>query len=310
MAKFLYFQDGHCKGRNSVRRKGNYFEDWLLKFDELLSIAKKNKVNAILDGGDILDTSEPSYRVLDEIADRVEKAEIPIYCLFGNHAQRYHSVEHSRYTGLAHLMKRSEYFRYFDDPYLKHGQQRGFSIKGIDYYHNVEEDLKKDGIIFDKKFDDCWKIAVVHAFVTPKPFLKEVSHICAKDLKTNADLVLIAHYHAEWEVKVGETLIKDIGCFGRNSISEAKITPSCLLIDTDNRTIGEIELTVAKKGEDVFDLTKAEQNKEFDSNIEDFLKGLEGTDFRRISIEGMVQKIGKERETDQEVIDLIINKIY
>ena len=110
MSKFLYFQDGHCKGKNSINRTGNYFDDWLVKFEELLDIAFDKDVDAIIDGGDILDAPEPSYRVLDGIADRVEKMKIPIYSLFGNHAERCHSIQHSKYTGLAHLFKRCDYF--------------------------------------------------------------------------------------------------------------------------------------------------------------------------------------------------------
>lgn len=309
MSKFLYFQDGHGKGKNSINRVGNYFEDWLIKFDELLSIAKEKEVKAIIDGGDLLNAPEPSYRIIDEIADRVEKAKIPFYCLFGNHAERYHSLEHSKYTGLAHLMKRSKYFNYFDNPYLKNGKQRGFSIKGIEYSHDVEQEIKDNGIIFEEKFQDSWKVAIVHAFVTPKPFLPQVMHVCCDDIKTNADVVLIAHYHSEWEKKVGNTLFKDIGCFGRNSITEANITPSCLLIDTETRNMEEIEFKSAKKGEEVFDLTKVEEIKTFNTNMENFIKSLESTEFQEMNIKGIIEDVAKKSKTSREVVDLILNNM-
>jgi len=78
MSKFVYLQDFQIIGKNSVHYIGNYFEDCLLMWDDILEIAKENKVEAILDGGDLLDAPEPSYRILDEIADRVEKAKIPV----------------------------------------------------------------------------------------------------------------------------------------------------------------------------------------------------------------------------------------
>lgn len=309
MAKFLYFQDGHLKGKNAINRTGNYFEDWLLKFDELLAIAKEHKVEAILDGGDLLDAPEPSYRVLDEIADRVEKAKIPFYCLFGNHAERYHSIQHSKYTGLAHLIKRSKYFHYMDffDNHKEEMETEGYIIKPMEYSHNVEQDIKDQGIYFqDTK---SWKIAIVHAFITPKPFLPQVMHVCCNDIKTNADIVLVAHYHSEWEKQVDSTLYKDIGCFGRNSITEAKITPSCLIIDTKLKTINEINLKASKKAEEVFDLEKIEEIKAFDSNIEHFIKSLESTEFQSMNIKGIIEDIAKQKNIDREVVDLVLKKM-
>ncbi|MDP2629020.1 MAG: metallophosphoesterase [Nanoarchaeota archaeon] len=308
MSKFLYFQDGHIKGKNSINRLGNYFEDWLIKFNELLSIAKENNVSAILDGGDILDSPEPSYRILDEIADRIEKTKIPMYSLFGNHAQKYASNEHSKYTGLAHLQKRSEYFKYLDHPYLKHGQQRVFSIKGIEYSNNIEEDIKKNGIVFDKKFHDCWKVAIVHAFVCPKEF-PYASHVVCDDIKTNADLVLVAHYHSQWEKKVGNTQFLDIGCFGRNSITEANIEPSCVLLDTEKRSYEIIKLKSAKKAKKIFDLSKIEEIKEGGKNLEKFIRSIEDTKFQSTSVKDAIKILAKEGKIDKEVEELIFQKM-
>ena len=76
MSKFIYIQDFQIIGRNSVHYIGNYFEDCLLMWDEILKIAKENKAEAILDGGDLLDAPEPSYRILDEMADKFKGCSI------------------------------------------------------------------------------------------------------------------------------------------------------------------------------------------------------------------------------------------
>ncbi len=300
--KYLYFQDGHVKGKNSAYRIGNYFQDFLIKFDELLEIAKEHQVDAILDGGDLTHAPEPSYRILDEIADRVEKTKIPFIGLFGNHAERYHSMEHSKYTGLAHLIKRSKYFNY-----LTEIKGDDFIIESIEYSHNIEEKIKESGLMFVE--NNMWKIGIIHAFVTPKPFLPQVMHVCCKDISSNADIILVAHYHSEWEKQVGSTIYKDIGCFGRNSITEANLTPSCLLIDTTTRTITEIELKSAKKGKDIFEMDKVAEIKEFNSNMENFIKSLESTEFQSMNIKGMIEDVAKKSDVSREVVDLIINKI-
>lgn len=304
MSKFLYIQDFHISGKNSIHHISNYFEDCLIMLDEILKIAKNNKVEAILDGGDLLHTSEPSYRILDEICDRVEKNKIPIYSLFGNHAERYHSIEHSRYTGLAHLFKRSKYIKNFHML-----SSKNFRILGIDYKHNIEEDLKTDGILFDSKDDSKWKIAIAHAFITPKPFLPQVMHLCVDDIKTNSDLVLVAHYHNQWEKIVGDTKYLDIGCVGRRSITEKNIEPSVLLIDTEKRSAEIIKLKSAKNAKDIFDLSKVNEKKEFNADIEKFIKSIESTQFQEMSIIGMINQIAKEKNTDKSVIELIHKKI-
>ena len=306
MSKLIYFQDFHISGKNSVHYISNYFEDCLLMLDEILKIAKDNKAKAIIDGGDLLHTSEPSYRIIDEICDRVEKNKIPIYSLFGNHAERYHSIEHSRYTGLAHLFKRSKYLKYLTE---KTQMFDGAIIKGIEYSHDIEETLKNNGIKFNDKYKDIWKIAIVHAFVTPKPFLPQVMHVCVDDIKTNADLVLVAHYHNQWEKTIGKTKYLDIGCVGRRSITEKVIEPSCLLIDTEKREIKQIKLKFAKKGEDIFDLSKVDEKKEFNADIEKFIKSIESTQFQEMSITGMINQIAKEQNVDKKIVDLINDKI-
>lgn len=303
MPRFLYLQDGHAQGKNSINRIGDYFSDWLKKFDELLKIAKKNKVEAILDGGDLLHSPEPSYKVLDEIADRVEKTTIPIYSLFGNHASLYHSVEHSKYTGLAHLQRRSSNFKY-----LNVLTGKDFTIAGLEYQNDVEDLIRNKGFIFSAEHNDKWKIALVHAFISPKPF-PYANHVVCDDITTNADLVLVAHYHSVWEKKVGKTQYLDIGCFGRNSVTEANIVPSCVLLDTKKRSYEIIPIKCAKKGSEVFDLTKLSEIKENKTGIEDFVKSLESTIYQGQKIEHTITQFAKQENIEKEVKDCILNKI-
>ena len=303
MSKFLYFQDFHIYGKNSVHYISDYFEDCLTMLDEILALGKEYKVEVIIDGGDLLHSPEPSYKILDEIADRIEKAKIDMYSLYGNHAQRYHSTEHSKYTGLAHLFKRSKYFQYFDE-----FSDKNSVIRSYEYSHEVEEEIKKDGIIFNDKFKDVWKIAVVHAFICPKEF-PFASHVICDDIKTNADIILVAHYHKEWEKQVGSTLYKDIGCVGRRSITEKDIKPSVLLIDTDKREIKEIFLKSAKDGSKIFDLSKVDEIKAKDNTLNAFIQSIESVQFQEMSIKDTVKFIAKEKKIDKKPVDLIINKI-
>lgn len=298
--KFLFFTDGHLRGINSVNRKGDYFSDWMDKFDELLSIAKKEKCEFIVDAGDLLDISSPSFRILDTLADKVEKAKINIYSLQGNHSLHCGHIENSAYTGLAHLQKRCKYFYS-----LSEIEGENFVIEGIEYEHNIEEKLK-EGIFLD---DARYKILVVHALVTPGKFFDEVSYLTPEQFPTDADLVLLGHYHHPFTQKVGNTEFLNIGCFGRLSIAEHDIEPSVAIIDTDLRQVKVIKLKSAKPGNKIFDLEKYNELKVAKKDIKDFLESLNSVEWQSMSIRGQIEKIGKEQKVDKEIISYLVDKI-
>jgi len=302
MSKYLIFQDGHCKAKNSVNRKGDYFTDWLIKFDELISIAKENKVKAIIDNGDLLDSPEPSYKVLDEIADRIEKAKILVLSLYGNHCMRYRNEQTSKYTGLAHLFKRSKYFLYLPDYNLE-----DMEVIAVDYATDIEEKLKTENLLNFKS--NKFRVGFIHAFVceTPFPF---ALHVCCNEIKNSGNcIIFLGHYHKQFNVKINTAEFLNIGCFGRNSVTEANIKPSCVLLDTDTRSYKVIELKSAKAGHEVFDLEKIEESKNKEANLIEFIKSLENISYQESSIINIIKQVGQENNIDKSVINLIQEKI-
>lgn len=306
---FLYFQDGHFKGRNSQNRLGNYFEDMLLKLDEIISIAKENKCDCLIDGGDMFESDKPSYSVLDAVADKIESSKIHMYSLFGNHTMTCGHIENSQASGLAHLIKRSKYFHLLQDLCVVDGESdiNEASLIGIDYEYGIEDKLKDKGIKF--KNNDDWKIAFVHALVTPKKFFDSVAHVTPNEIKTNADLVLVSHYHQPYQKQVKNTMFLDIGCLGRDNIDEANIKPSVLLVDTDKRKYDIIPLKSAKPGHEIFDLSKYEELKGNKKNIKEFLNSLKDINFQTLDLGQQITKLGKEQNIEQKTIDYILNKL-
>lgn len=311
MARFIYFQDMHLKGKNSRNRLGNYFQDCLAKLDEIIALAKEYKCEAILDGGDLFEVENPSYTVIDAIADKIEKAKISVYSLFGNHAMKDGHIENSAGTGLAHLQKRSKYFKQFielDERDFK--SENPFAIVGIDYDFGIEDELKTMNLAkYSHKGMDRWTVYILHAMVTPKKFFDSCFHVIAKDIQTNADLILVAHYHKPYELKIVETTFLNIGCCGRDNIDEAHIEPSVLLIDTEKKNWEIIKLKSAKKAEEIFDLTKYEEAKDSKRDIKEFLDSLRDVNFQTMDVGEQIVKIGKDQNVEQNVIDYLLKKI-
>ena len=307
MNKYLYFQDGHAKGVNPVARKDNYYQSWLAKFKEILTIAKERKVDAIIDGGDLLDTPRVADTIVDDILDLIEETGIPIYALWGNHNLIGHHIETSTNTSFKHMLRRCKLLKE-----AKEINEKTHTIKFIDYDHDIEKKIKEEGIIFQET--PRFRVAIAHAFITPKPFLASVLHVVADDIKTNADLILVAHYHAVWEKQVGKTKFIDIGCLGRCSIAEAGIHPTCVIMDfslpkSEKINLEFIKLQSAKEGKDVFDLEAKELAQNNERELELFVNSLRDFKNQDLDVRGAIEYVGKEQNIERPVIERILQKL-
>jgi DNA repair exonuclease SbcCD nuclease subunit len=294
------------QGINSRNRHGDYFADCLSKLREIVLIAKQNNCEAIFDCGDLFETKNPAYNVIDSVADIIEDGGVPIYSLFGNHAMSYGHIENSGSTGLKHLQNRSKLFRYLDrltDDF------KTYDIRGFDYYFGIEEELKK-GIYWQERNDDkIFKIAIIHAMITPSKFFEKAFYVLPEQIKTNANLIICGHYHTPFYKKVGNTEFVNIGCCGRLNINEAKIEPSVLLLDTEKRNWEIIKLKSAKPANQIFDLEHYNTLKKEEKSIEDFINSLKSVNFQGMKLGEQIVKVGKENKVNQNVVDYLLEKI-
>ena len=134
-------------------------------------------------------------------------------------------------------------------------------------------------------------------------------HIYYKDIKSNFDYILVAHNHHPFNFKIEDTKIIDIGCIGRRKIDEVEIMPKVALIDTETRQIDLIPLKSAKKGSEVFNLEKVALNKQFEGEINNFIKSLDSTKFQSLDLRGLVEMLSKENNIEKEVKDCVIQRI-
>jgi len=298
--KFLYCTDIHIKGKNPVNRLDNYYQSCLEKIDEIIQIAKRQDCKFIICGGDLFDSPNVSNTIIDDFVDKVEASKIDWHIVSGNHDMTGHNWEVSKASALAHIFRRSKSIMLLDTI-----DGTNYYIKGYKYYHTIEEDFKEKGLKHRKK--NKFTIAISHAFISIKPFFKEVSHICAKDLQTNYDLVLCSHFHTNFDEIINGTRFLNTNSIGRSSITEQH-TPQVAIIDTAH-DIMKIDLESAKKANEIFDLSKYEELKANKKDIKEFLQSLKNVDFQSMSISEQIVKIGKEQKVDKEIVDYLLNKI-
>lgn len=306
MSKFLYIQDSHIKGKNPQSRIGSYYQDIMAKIKEVIEIAKEKEVDEIIHGGDLYDAPLTSNTLLDELVDMIEESGIRWNIVWGNHDCIGHDPSLSKASTLAHIFRRSDLISHFN---MHVDSNEKYVIESYDYFHNIENKIKEKGLICSRP-NAKFKIGIVHAFITLTPFLPQVMHVVAKDIKTNFDVVLVAHYHQAWGIKeINGTKFINIGCLGRTGIDEVDIKPQALLIDTDTREIEFIPLKSAKPGKEVFNIEKIAELKKFDKNIDDFINSLKGTKFKSLNIKGIIEEIAKQKNIDREVVDCTVERI-
>lgn len=304
--KLLFVTDTHIKGVNPVNRTGNYYKDIMDKIQEVVQISLDKEVDTVLHGGDLYASSLVSNVMVDEFIDLVEDAGIPWHVAVGNHDEICQEWKLSKATTLAHIFRRSKMIKHLDTI-----ETKDTFIKAYGYYHNIEADIKEKGLMCNKKGKTT--IAVVHAFITKSKFLPQVLHVPIKEIKSDYDFVLIAHNHNEFGIILqNKTLFTSIGALSRGSIAESDVKrkPKVLLIDTEKQTHNVIILKSAKPAEQVFNLEKVKEKKEFDADMDKFIKELtDKTEIKGIDLRGMVEQIGKEKNIDREILDDAVERI-
>ncbi len=160
--KIIYIQDSHIKGKNPQSRLGSYYQDVMAKIKEVIDIAKEKKVDEIIHGGDVYEAPLVSNTILDELVDMIEESGISWNIVWGNHDCIGHDPKLSKASTLAHIFRRSKLINHCN---LHIDSSDNYIIQPFDYYHNIEEDIKNNGLTCSRP-NAKLKIGIVHAFIT------------------------------------------------------------------------------------------------------------------------------------------------
>lgn len=307
--KFLFVTDTQIRGNNPEHRLGSYPDDLYLKMKEVVQIGREMHVDFFVHGGDVFDRPIISLGIADKFADLMESSGKEWFVIRGNHDEIGHDPNLSGETMLDHLFRRSKVIKHLGSEIFEDGS--GY-IEGFDYYHNIERDIKEKGLKASMPHIVGRRIAVVHAFIVPTPFLPSVMHIVCRDITSDFNLVLCGHYHGEFGVhRHGETTYVGIGAFARMSLSEAdaRRRPNVLFVDTKVPSMKVIPLESAKNGTDIFEIDKIVQERAMQGKVEDFISSLEGTKIQGLNLRGVIEELAKQKNIERAVIDEVIKRI-
>lgn len=279
--KFAYFTDPHLKGRNPARRLDDYPSEVIGFFNEMLAIANKEKLTAVLIGGDIFDTPKISQRLYNRLARILKKFPCPILVVPGNHDMFGENPESLDDTMLGSL-ESSGVITLLSDEHPNvdfQGDGITLAIHGKEYTKARDLDPHEDFHIGPATMNYDWNFLMTHQMLLDKPFHPDIKYTLIKDAAaaTDVDVVFGAHYHPGWGI-IEENDVTFIHPGGTARLegtkTEATRTIQYAYIDVDDEGIfHELRpFQSARPGKDILDITSNAVSKAHKNALDIFRK--------------------------------------
>ncbi|HHV27294.1 metallophosphoesterase [Anaerosalibacter bizertensis] len=315
--KILFFTDTHIRGTTPKNRKDNLVETLEKKFYEILSISKKYNVDYILHGGDLFDRPDVSVSIVSKFASILNKFEVPIYMICGNHDIYGHNPHTINRTMLG-LFNSIEIINLIDENEVVFLEKDNIIVQltGQPYTYNIDDKnslckyIVKD---VDPKAD--YSIHMVHGMLLNKPFIKGIPYTLIDDIKsTKADITLSGHYHSGFGIIKSENkYFINPGSLIRitNSLREIERTPEVVLIEIDNNIdIKLIPLETALPGEEILDREKIETFIFKNEKLVQFKQSIDSTtNFEKLDINEVLLEVSTAEGVSENIKEEALKRI-
>lgn len=293
--KILYTNDWHLTDKRPLNRiDTDFFEVQFKKVSQILKIATERGVDSIIHGGDWFDAPRVDFAVLNELI-RLFKAygvgeKIPtIQTVIGNHDIFGYNLESVKKSVLGTLLRTGLVKIVEGD-----GAVHITTNHTVDIYKSIKA-----------------KVIVTHNLVSPNP-VPYPFILCDEIAPYAKDKIILCghkHYNFLYENKAQNCIMVNTGCLVRTSTSEKNHMPYVVIIDTDAMTVEKVPLTVAQRGEYIFDLTLRNKEEKKTFNIDEFVKDLKTTKFSHSDIREIFAEFVKDKKVDPETLEEAFRRI-
>lgn len=322
--KFLLMGDRHNSEQKPQNRIDDFFETQRLKDEEIVNIAKKYNVSAILQAGDFW--TDGDTKIKNDFIPQIIKrwidplnpaASIPMIGIAGNHDLIGGNIRSLPNTTLG-LTAELGYQRLVskDNPViftLENGKT--VAITGTNYHINMDKPEYIDDYIVDKKLGD-YHIHIVHGMLSPRNLGKIIRHTTIDAIKsTAADITFCGHDHIGFDtVCYDNKYFVNPGAIVRlkNDVKELSRTVKVIILTIDDTGISleEVPLKTALESSKVLSREQVEQRKEKEAAAEKMkseIKSLEITQHTRFS--EILEDVFKKEEVSEPIMEDLRKRI-
>ncbi|WP_066640241.1 metallophosphoesterase family protein [Desulfolucanica intricata] len=315
--KFLYLTDTHIRGNSPRARTDNFSENLAKKLEEVVKLANEIGVEAILHGGDIFDSPNPTLAVAGTFMDIFQRSQAPIIVIAGNHdLYAYNPATLNRTVlgfiarlGVLKLINPGERM-YFKSPNLT------IQLTGQHFYADLDREEPRRGYIVDKINCD-FAIHMVHGMLLDKNIFPGAAYTLIEHIAdlTEADYTLCGHAHQGFsDSKIGDKYFINPGAIARLVAlpDEIERKPQVVLLDFSGPIplYKKILLETALPGEDVLDRTHIDAKAFQEEKLASFVQGIKAAGEYEISnLTDIVNNIAGIKNLPDEVRAEALNRL-
>lgn len=308
MVRLLYLTDTHIRGTAPRSRVDDFVGTLREKLAEVVTIAQREQVDAVLHGGDLFDRPDISPAVVREFARILRQLEVPLYTVAGNHDIYGHNpqtVDRSM-LGLLDAFGIVRLLRPGERAWVRK-QGIAVQVTGQPFHYDLDKRDPSEDYRVDRDAEADYAVHMVHGMAVERALPEGVAHTMVNQLWfEEIDVLLTGHYHAGFPMqhRHGRYIINP-GALARinNHPSEMKRMPQVVLIHfTDRIDVRFLPITCALPGEAVLDRSYLEKAAYREEKMASFVQEVRAAgEFKGIGVFDIVEEIARMEGIDHEV---------
>jgi predicted phosphodiesterase len=175
-------------------------------------------------------------------------------------------------------------------------------IRGVDVFL----DPKQGDYMFDEKYNSYCTIVASHNFIIPHEVPFEA--VLPAQVKTNANMIVLGHYHKTFNVFHNKTAFINPGSISRWAVNEQH-QPHVFIVDTAMAVVSAVPLKTSLSASEIFYLLAASEIKSTEMNLQAFVDSLENSSFENVDVENVVLIEGSKQGILKGVLDTALAKV-
>ncbi len=299
-----YITDLHMRAETPEGRTDNFNWSLLNKLEEAGQIFKDREVDVILCGGDWCDRPDVVNSVVYDLIGILKGWNKPIYGIIGSHDYYGYEIKSLKRTAIG-LIYKAGIVELVGSKGMPNFLNIGENIIVCGTPHTFWLDDSPENFYKPKYVEESFQIQLTHGTLLEKP--AKFQHVLIKDVKTESNLVLGAHYHPGWKKihTLDNTDFVHPGSIARLDNTGVERIPQVVIIDIDNNfkasyKFVKLQSALPHPFKEKFTESKEDISMNLVNKVMDLIQN---TQVNVIDIKQQIPKVAKKLNYNNEVID-------